>query len=120
MEPLAAAKWGDLAFSQTFFDDAVTLFFGIRNFSDATYSLYGYTPSPSKSSPWGNPAQDRWYPGEGRTYYGGFKFNMDLDSIRVPTTQDLNRMRTRLYGSLESTLDSVSGLGTRIRNLTSF
>jgi hypothetical protein len=45
--PLEPAKWGDLAFSQTFFDNVVTLYFGIRNFSDAQYSILGSTATPA-------------------------------------------------------------------------
>ena len=119
-DPLEPARWGDLALSQSLFDDAVTLFFGIRNFTDAQYALLGYASSPSTSYPLGNRALDGWYPNEGRSYYAGFKTNMDYDRLRIPTMEDLKRMQKRLYGSVESTVNGVSSLGARIRNYTSF
>jgi iron complex outermembrane receptor protein len=118
-EPLEPAKWGDLAFSQSFFDNAVTLYFGIRNFTDRQYAILGETDSPNMGSP-GNPQSDVWYPNEGRSYYGGLKVNMDFDRMRVPTMEDLNRMQRRLYGSLQSGVDSAYGWGARIRNLANF
>lgn len=118
-EPLEPAKWGDLAVSQNFFDNAATVYFGIRNFSDAQYSILGTTGSPSTYYPLGN-GKDGWYPNEGRTYYGGLKATLDFDRIKVPTREDLNRMQRRLYGSVRSGVDNVYGFGARIRNLASF
>jgi iron complex outermembrane receptor protein len=118
--PLEPAKWGDLAFSQTFFDNVVTLYFGIRNFTDAQYSILGSTTTPSKSYPWGNRKEDAFWPNEGRTYYGGIKANLDFDRMRVPTSADLNRMQKRLYGSLESAVGNAYGWGARIRGLANF
>ncbi len=46
-EPLEPAKWGDLAFSQSFFDNAATLYFGIKNFSDRQYAIIGTKSAPS-------------------------------------------------------------------------
>jgi iron complex outermembrane receptor protein len=119
-EPLEPAQWGDLAFSQSFFDNNATVFFGIRNFSDHKYALLGYTRAPSTAQPFGDRTEDGWWPNEGRTYYGGLKTNLDFDRMRVPTTEDLRRMQTRLYGSLQSGLDSVYGWGERIRDAASF
>lgn len=119
-EPLEPAHWGDLAFSQSFFDNNATVFFGIRNFSDHKYALLGYTQAPSTAQPFGDRTKDGWWPNEGRTYYGGLKTNLDFDRMRVPTTEDLRRMQTRLYGSLQSGRDSVYGWGERIRDAASF
>lgn len=117
-EPLEPAKWGDLAFSQSFFDNDATVYFGIRNFSDRQYALIGYVSPPSIYSPLGS--YEAWFPNEGRTYYGGIKAKMDFDRMRVPTVADLTRMQKRLYGSLQSGVDSVYGWGARIRGLASF
>lgn len=119
-EPLEPAKWGDLAVSQSFFNDAATLYFGIKNFSDLQYAIIGTKSSPSTYDPLGTSVPAAWYPNEGRTYYGGLKANMDFDRIKVPTTADLSRMQRRLYGSLQSGLDNVYGWGVRLRSLTSF
>ena len=117
-EAVEPAKWGDLAFSQSFFDNDATVYFGIRNFSDRQYALLGYLSPPSVYSPLGD--YEAWFPNEGRTYYGGLTANLNFDRMRVPTTEDLRRMQTRLYGSLQSGLDSVYGWGARIRNVASF
>jgi iron complex outermembrane receptor protein len=109
-EALEPAKWGDLAFSQSLFDNDATVFFGIRNFTDRQYAIIGSYLMGA----------ERWFPNEGRSYYGGLKANLDFDRMRVPTTQDLKRMQTRLYGSLQSGLDNVYGWGERIRNAASF
>ncbi len=119
-EPLAPAKWGDLTLSQTFFDNLVTLYFGIKNFSDLQYAIIGTKSAPSVSDPLGTTVPAAWYPNEGRTYYGGLKANMDFDRMKVPTIADLNRMQKRLYGSLGSAVDGVYGWGARIRDLTRF
>ena len=117
-EPLEPAKWGDLAFSQSFFDNDATVYLGIRNFSDRQYALIGYVSPPSIYEPLGS--YEAWFPNEGRTYYGGIKAKMDFDRMRVPTVADLTRMQKRLYGSLQSGVDSVYGWGARIRGLASF
>ncbi len=119
-EPLEAAKWGDLAFSQTFLGDAVTLYFGIKNFSDAQYAIIGTKSAPSTFSPLGTSVPAAWYPNEGRTFYTGLKANMDFNRMKVPTREDLNRMQRRLYGSVQAGADSVYGWGTRIRNMANF
>lgn len=116
-EALEPAKWGDLAISQSFFDKAATLYFGIKNFSDRQYAIIGTKSAPSPSSPLGLGVPAAWYPNEGRTYYGGVKANLDFDRMRVPTRDDLNRMQKRLYGSLRSGVDNVYGWGARIRSL---
>jgi len=119
-EPLEPAKWGDLAFSQTFFDNAVTLYFGVKNFSDRQYAIIGTKSAPSLTDPFGTRVPAAWYPNEGRTYYGGIKATMDFERMRAPTVEDLNRMQRRLYGSLQSGVDRMYGLGSGIRKLTSF
>ena len=119
-EPLEPAKWGDLAFSQTFFDNAATLYFGIKNFSDLQYAIIGTKSAPSLFDPLGTSVPAAWYPNEGRTYYAGIKANMDFDRMKVPTREDLSRMQRRLYGSVQSGVDSVYGWGARIRNLARF
>ncbi|MGB6067578.1 MAG: TonB-dependent receptor [Desulfomonilaceae bacterium] len=119
-EPLEAAKWGDLAFSQSFFDKAATLYFGIKNFSDLQYAIIGTKSAPSLSDPLGTSVPAAWYPNEGRTYYAGIKTNMDFDRMKVPTRADLNRMQRRLYGSMQAGFDSVYGWGARMRNLARF
>jgi len=118
-EPLEPAKWGDFAISQSFFDNAASVYFGIRNFSDRQYAILGNTGSPSTYSPLGN-GEDAWYPNEGRTYYGGIKASLDFDRIKVPTASDLNRMQRRLYGSAQAGVDRVRGWGARVRDLASF
>jgi len=119
-EPLEPAKWGDLTFSQSFFDNAATLYFGIKNFSDVQYAIIGTKSAPSLYDPLGTSVPAAWYPNEGRTYYAGIKANMDFDRMKVPTREDLTRMHRRLYGSVQAGLDSVYGWGARIRNLASF
>ena len=54
-EPLEPAKWGDLAFSQSFFDNAATLYFGIKNFSDRAVCHYRHQICPEH-------LQIRWEP----------------------------------------------------------
>jgi iron complex outermembrane recepter protein len=119
-EPLEPAKWGDLAFSQSFFDNAATLYFGIKNFSDRQYAIIGTKSAPSLFDPLGTSVPAAWYPNEGRTYYTGIQANMDFDRMKVPTREDLSRMQRRLYGSLRSRVDDVYGWGARIRSLASF
>ncbi|MEW6137854.1 MAG: TonB-dependent receptor [Thermodesulfobacteriota bacterium] len=114
-EPLEPAKWGDLAFSQSFFDNDATVYFGIRNFTDRQYALIGYLSPPSIYSPLGS--YEGWFPNEGRTYYGGVKANLNFDRMRVPTIADLERMQRRLYGTFESAVGSVYRWGARIPNL---
>ncbi|MCG8376439.1 MAG: TonB-dependent receptor, partial [Chlorobiales bacterium] len=96
-EPLEPAKWGDIAFSQSFFDGLGTLYFGIKNFTDRQYALLGTRSSPSPFFPPAVPLA--WYPNEGRTYYMGMKSEMDFNRMRMPTTDDLTRMNRRLYGA---------------------
>jgi iron complex outermembrane recepter protein len=119
-EPVEPAKWGDLAFSQTFFDSAATLYFGIKNFSDRQYAVIGTKSAPSLYDPLGTSTPAAWYPNEGRTYYAGLKANLDFDRMRVPTTADLTRMQRRLYGALNGSADTIYGWGSRLRNLTTY
>ncbi|MBI5252698.1 MAG: TonB-dependent receptor [Desulfomonile tiedjei] len=119
-EPLEPAKWGDLAISQSFFENAATVYFGIRNISDAQYAIIGTKSAPSVYSPLGTSVPAAWYPNEGRTCYAGIKANMDFERMKVPTREDLTRMQRRLFGSLQSGLGGVYGWGARISNLANF
>jgi iron complex outermembrane receptor protein len=119
-EALEPAKWGDLAFSQNFFGDAATLYFGIKNFTDRQYAIIGTKSSPSAYDPLGTSNPASWYPNEGRTYYAGLKANMDFDRMRVPTAADLTRMQNRLYGALNGGVDTVYGWGATLRNLARY
>ena len=115
-EPLAPAKWGNLTLSQTFFDNLVTLYFGIKNFSDLQYAIIGTKSAPSVSDPLGTTVPPLGIQIKARTYYGGLKANMDFDRMKVPTIADLNRMQKRIYGSLGSAVDGVYGWGARIES----
>ena len=119
-EPLEPATWGDLAFSQTFFDNVATLYFGIKNFTDCQYAVIGTKSAPSLWDPLGTSVPAAWYPNEARTFYAGLKANMDFDCMRVPTVADLTRMQKRLYGTLNSGAGTVSAWGGRLRNLAPF
>ena len=114
-EPLEPARWGDLTLSQKFFDDAATVYFGIRNFSDRQYALWG-----TRSDPTFITVPVAWYSNEGRTYFMGLKVNLDYDRMRVPTSADLERMQRRLYGSVTEAASSIYGAGQWMRDMTSF
>ncbi len=106
MEP---AKWGDIAFSQTLFDDLATLYFGVNNVSDRQYAVQG-SVAGFPSEPW-------WWPNAGRTYYFGVKGDMDFERMRLPTVNDLQRMQRRMYGALSDGMNAFSGMGTWMPNL---
>lgn len=108
-EPLPTAKWGDLAFEQKIFGNEATLYFGINNFSDLQYALWGSRSTPSI---YGISREATWYPNEGRTYYGGIKSSLDFNKMRLPTVADLERMQRRLYGSLNDGLNGFTGVGS--------
>jgi len=101
---LETAKWGDIAFSQTFLDDIATLYFGVNNVSDLQYALQGTL--------YGKPL---WYPNAGRTFYFGVKANTDFHRMRLPTAADLSRMQQRLYGAASEGLGAVTNIGGWIR-----
>jgi len=110
---LDEVKIGDLAISQTFFDGASTLYFGINNFTDEqqaynTYWDYSYVNTAKEFQFWTD---------AGRTYYMGVRTSLDFDRMRVPTSADLQRMRERLYGSLESGLNGLRDMPGRIRGV---
>ncbi|MFH0821162.1 MAG: TonB-dependent receptor [Pseudomonadota bacterium] len=119
-EPLEPTKWGDLALSQSFFGNAATVYFGVKNFTDRQYAIFGTKSAPSTYDPLGTSTPAAWYPNEGRTYYTGLKADMDFERMRVPSVADLSRMQRRLYGSVESGMDTVSGWGERIRTFAGF
>ncbi|MDD3471964.1 MAG: TonB-dependent receptor [Syntrophaceae bacterium] len=114
-EPLEHSKWGDLTISQKFFDDTTTIYFGIRNFSDRQYSLFGTRSDPSFVT-----VPVAWYSNEGRTYFMGLKANLDYDRMKLPSSGDLERMQRRLYGSMTNVASSVYGVGQWMRGLVSF
>ncbi len=103
---LAPAKWADIAFSQSFFDDQATLYFGVNNFSDAQYPIQGsianWVPPTYGEAPvwWSNP---------GRTFYCGLRSSMDFQRMRLPSVDDLTRMNRRLYGSLRDRIEGIAG-----------
>jgi iron complex outermembrane receptor protein len=101
---LETAKWGDIAFSQTFFDDVATLYFGVNNVSDLQYALQGTL--------YGKPL---WYPNAGQTFYFGVKANTDFDRMRLPTAADLSRMQQRLYGAASEGLGAMANIRGWIR-----
>jgi len=110
---LETAKWGDIAFSQTFFDDLATLYFGINNVSDLQYSIQG-----SIATVWGWPTSTQhqvWWPNAGRTFYFGVKANTDFHRMRLPAAADLSRMQQRLYGAASEGLGAVANIGGWIR-----
>ncbi len=107
---LEPAKWGDLAFSQKFFDGMTSLYFGIKNFTDRQYAIQG-----SYST---YPAPDLYYwPNAGRTYFMGMKSDLDFERMRMPTVEDLKRMNRRLYGALNSGRSMFNGMGSWMRNM---
>jgi iron complex outermembrane recepter protein len=106
---LEPAKWGDLAFSQTFFDGNATVYFGINNFSDRQYAIQGSYDSWTTAQ--------YWYPNAGRTYYMGVKMATDFNRMRLPSMADLTRMQTRLYGAMSSGAGTVSGWGAMLRTM---
>lgn len=115
VEPLEPAKWGDLTISQKFFDDAATIYFGIRNFSDRQYSLFGTRSDPSFVQ-----VPIAWYSNEGRSYFMGLKANLDYDRMKLPSTGDLERMQRRLHGQMTNAASSIYGAGRWMRDLTGF
>jgi iron complex outermembrane receptor protein len=114
-EPLEPAKWGDFTISQKFLGDVATLYFGVRNFSDRQYALWGTRSDPSFVT-----VPIAWYPNEGRTYFMGLKLDLDYDRMRAPTIPDLTRMQRSLYGSIGGGISSIRGAASWMRNLTSF
>jgi len=114
-EDLEPAKWGDIAFSQTFFDGMTSLYFGVKNFTDRQYALWGTRSDPSFVT-----VPAAWHPNAGRTYYLGVKTAMDYERMRLPSTTDIIRMNRRLYGAINNGMNGVTGMGSRIRNLMPF
>ncbi|MFA6224452.1 MAG: TonB-dependent receptor [Desulfomonilaceae bacterium] len=112
---LEASKWGDISFSQKFWDGLAELYFGVRNFSDRQYS-----PQGSYASYYTAPFDIQYYSAPGRTYFFGLKTKLDFDKMRMPTISDLTRMRQRLYGSVTDGFSSAQGAATWMRNLTTF
>ena len=106
---LEEVKTGDLALSQTFFDNLATLYFGIRNVNDRQYSLASYYYVSS-----GKPIY-QFYPNGGRTYYLGLKCALDYDRMKIPTGADLERMQERVYGAVEAGVNGLRDAPGRLR-----
>jgi iron complex outermembrane recepter protein len=104
----------DLAVRQTFFDGLATLYGGVKNLNDRMYAL-----NTAYSIASGQPAYT-YYPEQGRTYYGGIKCSMDFDKMKIPSTADLQRMQTRLYGALGDGWTGITETPRRIRDLLPF
>ena len=116
-DDLNAAKWGDFAIEQKVLGDDALVYFGINNFSDRQYALWGTRSAPF----YGYISVDKaWYPNQGRTYYGGVKSNLDFHRMRLPSVGDLERMQRRLYGTLNDGLNTFTGMGNWIRNTLPF
>lgn len=115
-EDLEPAKWGDVAFEQKIFGDEATIYFGINNFSDRQYALWGTRSSPQ----YGISIDAAWYPNQGRTYYGGIKSNLDFNRMKLPTIADLERMQRRVYGTVNEGMGAFTGMGSWIRNALPF
>jgi iron complex outermembrane receptor protein len=112
MKPMEPAKWGDMAFSQTVFDDTTTIYFGVRNFTDRQYALSGNI--------FGLAGDFLRYSNAGRTYYAGVRSSLDFERMRLPSTADLQRMNRRLYGALRTGANVFTGMGSWMRNLIPF
>ena len=104
---LEPAKWGDIVFSQTFFDGQTTLYVGVNNFSDAQYAMLGSIAS------WVPPAYEDapvWWSAPGRTFYMGIRSTLDFHRMRLPSVEDLRRMNNRLYGAAGNELSRLFGI----------
>ena len=110
------AKIGDLVISQKLFDGSTTIYFGIKNFNDCMYLWNSYWDY----SYWNRPQEYEIWPDAGRTYYMGVKGNMDFDRMKLPSWADLQRMRTRLYGSMESGVSTVAQAPGFVRSMLPF
>jgi iron complex outermembrane receptor protein len=118
---LEPAKWGDIVFSQTFFDGQATLYFGVNNFSDAQYAMQGSIAN------WVPPTYGEapvWWSAAGRTFYMGLRSSLDFHRMQLPSVQDLLRMNNRLYGAARNELGRLSGalrqFGSNINGAASF
>ena len=112
---LEGERWGDIAFSQSFFGGLTRLYFGVNNFSDRQISLQGrvstYNDPGYELFRWSNP---------GRTWYFGMESGLDFDRMRLPTTSDLRRMQARLYGALDQGASPFTAMGSWFRNRMPF
>jgi iron complex outermembrane receptor protein len=104
------AKFGDLALSQTFFDGMANLYFGINNITDRQYGYGGYLIASRGTRSFGVEP--------GRTYFGGVKLKTDFDRMKIPSKEDLGRMRRYLYGAVDRQMDRFSRLGNWIQETT--
>ena len=109
-------KIGDLAVSQKFFDGTTTVYFGIKNFNDCMYLWNSYWDY----SYWNTPQEYEIWPDAGRTYYMGVRSSLDFDRMRIPTSTDLFRMQKRLYGAVNDSVGTFTGMGSWMRNMVSF
>ncbi len=104
---LEPAKWGDIVFSQTFFDGQATLYLGVNNFSDAQYAMQGSIAN------WVPPTYGEapvWWSAAGRSFYMGIRSSLDFHKMKLPTSAELLRMHNRLYGAARNGLDRLSGV----------
>ena len=116
-EDVAAAKWGDFAIQQKIFGDDAVVYFGINNFSDLQYALWGTRSHPNSGY---ISTEKAWYPNQGRTYYGGIRSSLDFHNMRLPTVPDLERMQRRIYGAVDDGIGAVTGMGSWMRNVLPF
>lgn len=116
-EPLEPAKWGDFAIQQKIFGDEAVIYFGVNNFSDRQYALWGTRSHPTTTWSFVDAA---WYPNQGRTYYGGIRSTMDFHKMRLPTVADLERMQRRIYGAVDDGVGAFTGMGSWMRNMMPF
>jgi iron complex outermembrane receptor protein len=116
-EDLQAAKWGDFSVQQKLWGNEAVVYFGINNFTDRQYALWGTRSSPLTTF---NFVEAAWYPNEGRTYYGGIKSSLDFHRMKLPTIADLERMQKRLYGAVNDGVNRFTGMGSWMRNMTPF
>lgn len=117
---LEPAKWGDIAFSQTVFDGTTTLYFGINNVSDRQYAIQGSIATAYPPPAYVPLEMQIWWPNAGRTFYFGVKTSTDFERLRLPNSDDLRRMQTRLYGAVNGGLSNLSAMGNRMRGFGSF
>lgn len=105
------AIWGDIKFSQDFWDGLATLYGGVLNFTDRQYAIEG------RAETFSPPTFQKYWPNAGRTMYFGAKSSLDFHRMRLPTVSDLERMNRRLYGVLDQGRSAFTGMGSWMRNL---
>ncbi len=104
---LEGAHWGDLTFSQSMFGEMAQLYGGVKNFTDQKYALLGTSSNMTQRT--------FYWPNAGITYYFGVRAGLDFDRMRMPTTNDLNRLGQRLQGGFRQAATNVSRMGNWLR-----